>query len=38
MLNYLYSRIGESPWGVLFVLMVVLTIVLAVAFPEAKYP
>ena len=37
MLSYIYRRAIESPWGLLFILMILLTIVLAMAFPEARY-
>lgn len=37
MLRYVYGMVLESPWGLLCVLMVILTIVLALIFPEAKY-
>jgi hypothetical protein len=36
-LSYVYSQIAESQWGLLFVLLIILTVVLAVAFPEAQY-
>lgn len=37
MLRYFYGVVSESPWGLLVVLMVILTIVLALVFPQAQY-
>jgi hypothetical protein len=37
MINDIYDRISNSSWGMMFLMLIALTIALALVFPGARY-